>query len=394
MILGLWVTQGLLMFFDEFHYHLKRGLGKWERVGHPLDTFFFLIPFIYTQFFTNTYIFIGLCVFSSLLVTKDEFVHTKECESGEQWLHSVLFLFHPVALFALWMAWQNGFDDLIQLQSGVIFLFMLYQIIYWNFLRTKENKENKPRVNNDFYNHLGEKWYEADSDPIAVLRVEQEAKNPWVDQVIQQHFHDTKIKIADIGCGAGFLSNYLAEKYESVSGLDASESSLEVARKRDTTGKVNYIQGDAYHLPFADQSMDVVCAMDFLEHVEHPEKVIKECSRILKPGGLFFFHTFNRNFLSWLIVIKFMEWFVPNTPKHLHVLHLFIKPHELERMMQLNSLAQEKIVGIGPRLNWGFIRSIFARKVTAGFSFKVGGPTLLGFMGHAKKHVQSDTKHR
>jgi 2-polyprenyl-6-hydroxyphenyl methylase/3-demethylubiquinone-9 3-methyltransferase len=131
--------------------------------------------------------------------------------------------------------------------------------------------------------------------------------------------------------------------------------------------------------------MDIVCAMDFLEHVEKPEDVVAECSRILKPGGLFFFHTFNRNFLSWLIVIKFMEWFVPNTPKNLHVLHLFIKPSELKTMMMINKLSTIEITGIGPRFNLGFIRSIIARKVTPGFSFKVGGPTLLGFMGYSKK---------
>ena len=391
VILSLWVGQGLLMFFDEFYYHHKRGLGLWERIGHPVDTFFFLMPFLYTQFFTNTNVFIGLCVFSSLLVTKDEFVHTKECDTGEQWLHSVLFMFHPVALFALWIAWQNELNILIQIQSIIIFLFMLYQILYWNFIAVSNHnsvEQKKPKVNNDFYNQLGDKWYEADSDPIAVLRVEQEVKNPWVDKMIQYHFKKTDLKIADIGCGAGFLSNYLAKKYESVSGLDASESSLKIAKEKDSTGAVNYISGDAYQLPFADHSMDVVCAMDFLEHVEEPQKVVAECSRVLKPGGLFFFHTFNRNFLSWLIVIKFMEWFVPNTPKHLHVLHLFIKPKELKLMMLYHSLKQQKIVGIGPRFNWGFVRSLFARRVCAGFSFKVGGPTLLGYMGYAQKNLE------
>jgi 2-polyprenyl-6-hydroxyphenyl methylase/3-demethylubiquinone-9 3-methyltransferase len=243
----------------------------------------------------------------------------------------------------------------------------------------------KPKVDNDYYNHLGNDWYDADDDPIAVLRVEQQAKNPWVERVINENFTSKDLAIADIGCGAGFLTNYLASRYKSIYGLDASESSLEVAKSKDSTSKVNYVVGDAYKLPYKTASMDVVCAMDFLEHVERPEDVVAECSRILKPGGLFFFHTFNRNFLSWLIVIKFMEWFVPNTPKNLHVLHLFIKPSELKTMMLLNMLSTQKIVGIGPRFNWGFLKSIFARKVTPGFSFKVGGPTLLGYMGYSKK---------
>jgi len=128
------MTQGILMFFDEFKFHHQRGLKKWERVGHPIDSLFFLIPFLYTQYFSNINVFIFLCVVSSLLVTKDEFVHAKECVGAEQWLHSVLFTLHPVVLFGLWLAWQNGFHTIIQIQASIIFLFMLYQITYWNFI--------------------------------------------------------------------------------------------------------------------------------------------------------------------------------------------------------------------------------------------------------------------
>lgn len=243
----------------------------------------------------------------------------------------------------------------------------------------------KPKVNNDYYNHLGEDWYSADDDPIAVLRYEGAAKNPWVEKTIKEHINHTDIKIADIGCGAGFLSNHLSKSFSEVNGLDASESTLQIAKTKDITGKVNYTLGDAYNLPYANNSMDVVCAMDFLEHVEDPERVVKECSRILKPGGLFFYHTFNRNFLSWLIVIKFMEWFVPNTPKNLHVLHLFIKPSELKKMLVTNELQNQLTTGIAPRFNWGFFRSLLARRVMPGFGFKVGGPTTLGYMGYAIK---------
>jgi len=140
LIVGLWVTQGILMFFDEFVFHHKRGLGKWERIGHPVDTIFFLLPFIYTQFFTNTFVFIGLSIFSSLLITKDEFVHTEECEGRENWLHAVLFIFHPVALFGLWVAWQNNLNNIIIVQSIIIFVFMLYQTIYWNFIKGYPNE--------------------------------------------------------------------------------------------------------------------------------------------------------------------------------------------------------------------------------------------------------------
>ena len=140
IIVGFWMTQGILMFFDEFKFHHDRGLGKWERIGHPVDSLFFLIPFVYTQLFSNIYIFIGLSLFSCLLITKDEFVHAEECMPTEQWLHSVLFVTHPIALYGLWVAWQNNFNMIIQIQSVIIFLFMLYQIIYWNFYIGSQNE--------------------------------------------------------------------------------------------------------------------------------------------------------------------------------------------------------------------------------------------------------------
>ena len=244
----------------------------------------------------------------------------------------------------------------------------------------------KPEVNNEYYHDLGDQWYEADDDPVAILRVEQQVKNPWIHDRIQQHFSRTDVSIADIGCGAGFLTNHLGQTYADVHGLDASQSSLEVARARDASGKVHYQLGDAYALPYGDQSMDVVCAMDFLEHVADPGKVISECARILKPGGLFFYHTFNRNIFSWLIVIKCMEWFVPNTPRHLHVLHLFIKPAELVRIMKNHGLINQQIRGIGPKFNVGLVQSIMARRVMPGFCFHLTNHTLLGYIGVSGKN--------
>ena len=250
----------------------------------------------------------------------------------------------------------------------------------------------KPEVNNDFYHELGDQWYEADNHPVAILRVEQQVKNPWVHRRIQQHFSRTDLSIADIGCGGGFLTNDLAQTYTEVHGLDASQSSLEIAKSKDPQAKVHYQLGDAYQLPYADQSMDVVCAMDFLEHVDDPKKVISECARILKPEGLFFYHTFNRNFISWLIVIKFMEWFVPNTPQHLHVLHLFIKPAELLRMMEGYGLINQQIRGIGPQFNRALFQSIRARRLLPGFSFHLTAHTLLGYIGVAGKGTQADSQ--
>lgn len=247
-------------------------------------------------------------------------------------------------------------------------------------------------VNNDYYNTLRESWYTALNNPIAILRVEQRAKTPWILERIKKHFiNDKKIKILDIGCGAGFLTNELGRAFPNTYGLDASASTIEVAKAYDLSGNVDYILGDAYELPFEDESMDIICAMDFLEHVEDPSKVIREASRVLKKDGLFFFHTFNRNFLSWLIVIKAMEWFVPNTPSNLHVLSYFIKPKELEQAMSSQDLIALEWTGIRPKFNSAFLKSLLTSSLQDNFQFKLTPSLMLGYMGVARKHFGNFT---
>ena len=73
--------QGGAMFADEFYFHRKRGLHRWERIGHPLDTITVLLCYLYLLFSPvtqeNIYIYGGLAIFSWLFVTKDEFVHAR-----------------------------------------------------------------------------------------------------------------------------------------------------------------------------------------------------------------------------------------------------------------------------------------------------------------------------
>jgi 2-polyprenyl-6-hydroxyphenyl methylase/3-demethylubiquinone-9 3-methyltransferase len=219
-----------------------------------------------------------------------------------------------------------------------------------------------------------------------LLRAESRSRNPWVLQEIRNAFGEQAVRILDLGCGAGFLANELARHGYEVTGLDASESSLRVARQYDTTGKVNYESGDAYALPYADASFEVVCAMDFLEHVEEPGRVIVEIARVLKPGGLFFFHTFNRNPLAWLIIIKGVEWFVKNTPPDMHILRLFVKPAELRAMCEQSRLRVECLKGFVPKiLQRPFWRMLLTGNVKDDFQFHFTKSTLTGYTGLATK---------
>jgi 2-polyprenyl-6-hydroxyphenyl methylase/3-demethylubiquinone-9 3-methyltransferase len=189
-----------------------------------------------------------------------------------------------------------------------------------------------------------------------------------------------------VGCGAGFLSNYLAREGFDVTGLDASRASIDVAARHDGSGKARYLLGDARRLPFEDASFDVVCAMDFLEHVEDPARVVTEVARVLRPGGTFFFHTFNRNALAWLVVIKGVEWFVKNTPRHMHVLRLFIKPRELEQMCQTAGMSFVELHGSEPVvLSRAFWQMLFTRVVPADFRFRFSKSCLLAYTGCARR---------
>lgn len=155
--------QALCMIFDEGYFHIRRGLPLWERIGHPIDTlsvlacmgFVLWVPFSKMALI----LYILLAAFSSLLVTKDEFVHKEHCPGAENWLHAVLFTLHPITLTSAGFIWpvvqgaevspwierlldqpEKLFTFLVG-QFAVMSLFFVYQIIFWNVVW-----KNKPVV--------------------------------------------------------------------------------------------------------------------------------------------------------------------------------------------------------------------------------------------------------
>lgn len=159
LLLFPFVLQIAVIFFDEFYFHIKRGLPRWERIGHPLDTLSVLLCFAYVLLFPfnplHLKIYIGLALFSCIFVTKDEFVHKDCCPASEQWLHALLFLNHPVVLCALGILWpiykadplpsflerfqecRGMVGSFLYMQTLFTGLFALYQALYWNVIRKK-----------------------------------------------------------------------------------------------------------------------------------------------------------------------------------------------------------------------------------------------------------------
>ncbi len=247
-----------------------------------------------------------------------------------------------------------------------------------------ERQAGTKTINNAFYDHLQDDWYTALNHPIALLRAENKVRNPWIAKEIQKRFGKT-ISLLDVGCGGGLLTNALALDGHTVSGIDLSEQSIKIAKEKDTTKRVHYEVANAYKLPFPDQSFDVVTAMDILEHVENPSLLIKEASRVLKPSGLFFFHTFNRNPLSYIVIIKGVDWCVQNTPKNMHVYPLFIKPKELSTICAKHRLHVENMIGLRPKLTLPFFKMLLTRKVPHDFSFCFSKNLSTGYCGLANK---------
>src|ERR1700722_1323339 len=106
--------QAVLMIGDEAFFHRKRRLPLWERVGHPLDTLTVLACYAWVLFVScgpgTLKVYVGLAAFSTLFVTKDEFVHKQHCSGTEQWLHALLFVLHPVVFLVLAIAWPHLHD--------------------------------------------------------------------------------------------------------------------------------------------------------------------------------------------------------------------------------------------------------------------------------------------
>lgn len=384
--------QAFAMIVDEAYFHRRRDLPRWERLGHPLDTLTIVLCLAWLLLGGNLQIYVALAITSTLFVTKDEWVHTKHCSAGEHWLHAVLFALHPIVLTGFgYLAWRGETGILVG-QLVVTLAFMTYQLVYWNVVR--DRKARARSINNGWYADLGERWYCGQDTPIALLRAESRHRNPWIADEIVRVFGPSAQRVLDLGCGAGFLSNFLATRGHRVTGIDTTAENLAVARAHDPTQTATYELGDACALRFPDRSFDVVCAMDLLEHVTEPDRLIAEVGRVLRPGGVFFFHTFNRTTTAHLIVIKGVDWFVANAPKHLHVIELFRTPAEVTAMCERANLEVTLLRGARPRFRWPLWRMLATGKVGDDFAFTWTKSLAIGYTGCARRRSHLRAAHR
>lgn len=139
------------------------------------------------------------------------------------------------------------------------------------------------------------------------------------------------LRILDIGCGGGLLSEPMARLGAEVVGADAAERNLPVARVHaEQQGlKIDYRHTTAEALAAAREQFDVVLNMEVVEHVADPLAYLTACRRLLKPGALMIASTINRNPKSFMLAVVGAEWVMRWLPKGTHDWKKFITPDEL-----------------------------------------------------------------
>ena len=154
----------------------------------------------------------------------------------------------------------------------------------------------------------------------------------------------------DVGCGGGILSDALARKGASVTGIDLSTKALKVAQLHALevqTAGVTYREISAEALASqAPGQFDVVTCMEMLEHVPDPASVVKACATLVKPGGWVFFSTLNRNPQSFLLAVVAAEYILGMLPKGTHEYAKMIRPSELASYMRAAGLDLRQTKGL------------------------------------------------
>jgi 2-polyprenyl-6-hydroxyphenyl methylase/3-demethylubiquinone-9 3-methyltransferase len=179
------------------------------------------------------------------------------------------------------------------------------------------------------FGELAHRWW----DPQGEFRPLHEL-NPlrlaWIDHLAPL----AGKRVLDVGCGGGILSEAMARRGASVTGIDLSDKPLKVAELHllESGLSVSYEKISAEDLAATHAgTFDVVTCMELLEHVPDPASTVAACAALAKPGGRVLFSTINRNPKSYLFAVIGAEYLLGLLPKGTHDYARFIKPSELTR---------------------------------------------------------------
>jgi 2-polyprenyl-6-hydroxyphenyl methylase/3-demethylubiquinone-9 3-methyltransferase len=201
-------------------------------------------------------------------------------------------------------------------------------------------------------------------DPLELEKFSQLAHRWWDPQSEFKPLHDINPlrldyidrivplagkSVLDVGCGGGILSEAMATRGARVTGIDLADKPLKVAELHllESGADVDYIKISAEDLARErPQQFDAVTCMELLEHVPDPAATVRACATLVKPGGIVFFSTINRNPKSYLFAVLGAEYVLKLLPRGTHDYAKFIKPSELAAMCRKAGLSLGGLTGM------------------------------------------------
>ena len=191
------------------------------------------------------------------------------------------------------------------------------------------------------FNELSEHWWHV-TGPLKTLHHINPARMAYIEQTLSLK----DIKVLDVGCGGGILSEAMARQGALVTGIDADSAAIEVASKHAAMQSMEINYQTVLLESFNEGPFDVITCMELLEHVNHPEQIIADCSRLLKPGGTLFLSTINQTIKAYLGAVVASEYVLNLVPRQTHDYQKFIKPSRLASMVRAYDMSVDDLTGL------------------------------------------------
>jgi len=192
---------------------------------------------------------------------------------------------------------------------------------------------------------LATRWWDPNSEFKPLHEI-----NPLRVNYISQAINLAGKRVLDIGCGGGILSEAMAHHGAMVTAIDLADAPLAVARLHQLESGLEIDYQKVATEDFAathPEQFDVVTCLEMLEHVPSPASIVRACEKLVKPGGLVFFSTINRNPKAYVFAIVGAEYVLGLLPRGTHEYAKFIKPSELASWCREANLELCDQVGMG-----------------------------------------------